>query len=122
MDCSVDTMTNRLLQRSQGSQRGDSAKSIAKRLEAYHRASIPVITYYETRTQLQKASVTSCFIFSFSKREEVEASFPVRSGEAGLRPKYKLLSSLTVVPMKGVHTVCEHKMGTGQGDHGGVQL
>lgn len=60
MDCSADTMTNRLLQRSQSSQRGeDGAKSIAKRLEAYHRASIPVIAYYETKTQLQKASVAS---------------------------------------------------------------
>ncbi|MEJ1276877.1 adenylate kinase 5 [Cricetulus griseus] len=56
MDCSADTMTNRLLQRSQSSQRGeDTAKTIAKRLEAYHRASIPVIAYYETKTQLRKA-------------------------------------------------------------------
>ncbi|NP_001396669.1 adenylate kinase isoenzyme 5 isoform 6 [Mus musculus] len=56
MDCSADTMTNRLLQRSQSSQRGeDGAKSIAKRLEAYHRASIPVVTYYERKTQLRKA-------------------------------------------------------------------
>ncbi|XP_052034889.1 adenylate kinase isoenzyme 5 isoform X2 [Apodemus sylvaticus] len=57
MDCSADTMTNRLLQRSQGSHHGEGrAQSIAKRLEAYHRASIPVITYYETKTQLRKAS------------------------------------------------------------------
>ncbi|GAB1288249.1 Adenylate kinase isoenzyme 5 [Apodemus speciosus] len=56
MDCSADTMTHRLLQRSQSSHRGEgSAQSIAKRLEAYHRASIPVIAYYETKTtQLQK--------------------------------------------------------------------
>ncbi|NP_001396668.1 adenylate kinase isoenzyme 5 isoform 5 [Mus musculus] len=57
MDCSADTMTNRLLQRSQSSQRGeDGAKSIAKRLEAYHRASIPVVTYYERKTQLRKVN------------------------------------------------------------------
>ncbi|KAL6079238.1 hypothetical protein STEG23_004374, partial [Scotinomys teguina] len=55
MDCSADTMTNRLLQRSRSSQRGeDTAKTIAKRLEAYHRASIPVIAYYETTTPLRK--------------------------------------------------------------------
>uniref|UniRef100_A0A2K6FVM5 Adenylate kinase isoenzyme 5 n=1 Tax=Propithecus coquereli TaxID=379532 RepID=A0A2K6FVM5_PROCO len=55
MDCSADTMTNRLLQRSQGSPHtDDTTKTIAKRLEAYYRASIPVITYYETKTQLQK--------------------------------------------------------------------
>ncbi|EGV93588.1 Adenylate kinase isoenzyme 5 [Cricetulus griseus] len=60
MDCSADTMTNRLLQRSQSSQRGeDTAKTIAKRLEAYHRASIPVIAYYETKTQLRKVSLIS---------------------------------------------------------------
>uniref|UniRef100_A0A2I3HEI5 Adenylate kinase isoenzyme 5 n=1 Tax=Nomascus leucogenys TaxID=61853 RepID=A0A2I3HEI5_NOMLE len=55
MDCSADTMTNRLLQRSQSSLPADDAtKTIAKRLEAYHRASIPVIAYYETKTQLHK--------------------------------------------------------------------
>lgn len=57
MDCSADTMTNRLLQRSQSSQRGeDTARTIAKRLEAYHRASIPVIAYYERKTQLRKVN------------------------------------------------------------------
>ncbi|KAM5162383.1 adenylate kinase isoenzyme 5 isoform 5-T5 [Callospermophilus lateralis] len=55
MDCSADTMTNRLLQRSQSSPRMDDAsKTIAKRLETYYRASIPVIAYYETKTQLRK--------------------------------------------------------------------
>ncbi|NP_001396671.1 adenylate kinase isoenzyme 5 isoform 8 [Mus musculus] len=74
MDCSADTMTNRLLQRSQSSQRGeDGAKSIAKRLEAYHRASIPVVTYYERKTQLRKASVAS---FTTGKcRGNTRASF-----------------------------------------------
>uniref|UniRef100_F6V948 Adenylate kinase 5 n=1 Tax=Macaca mulatta TaxID=9544 RepID=F6V948_MACMU len=55
MDCSADTMTNRLLQRSQSSPPADdTTKTIAKRLEAYYRASIPVIAYYETKTQLHK--------------------------------------------------------------------
>ncbi|KAM8791212.1 adenylate kinase isoenzyme 5 isoform 3-T3 [Rhynchonycteris naso] len=54
LDCSADTMTNRLLQRSQSSPCVDSTATIAKRLEAYYRASIPVIAYYETKTQLHK--------------------------------------------------------------------
>ncbi|XP_018875593.3 adenylate kinase isoenzyme 5 isoform X2 [Gorilla gorilla gorilla] len=55
MDCSADTMTNRLLQRSRSSLPvDDTTKTIAKRLEAYYRASIPVIAYYETKTQLHK--------------------------------------------------------------------
>ncbi|XP_031321281.1 adenylate kinase isoenzyme 5 isoform X3 [Camelus dromedarius] len=55
MDCSADTMTNRLLQKSRGSARADdSTTTIAKRLETYYRASIPVVAYYETRTQLHK--------------------------------------------------------------------
>ncbi|KAG8507934.1 Adenylate kinase isoenzyme 5, partial [Galemys pyrenaicus] len=57
MDCSADTMTNRLLQKSQSSPCADdsttmSTATIAKRLETYYRASIPVIAYYETKTQL----------------------------------------------------------------------
>ncbi|XP_024421283.2 adenylate kinase isoenzyme 5 isoform X2 [Desmodus rotundus] len=54
MDCSADTMTSRLLQRSQRSPGADSTATIAKRLEAYYRAAIPVIAYYETKTQLHK--------------------------------------------------------------------
>nr|KAF6377115.1 adenylate kinase 5 [Myotis myotis] len=54
MDCSADTMTNRLRQRSQSSPGPSSTAAVAKRLEAYHRASIPVIAYYETKTRLQK--------------------------------------------------------------------
>nr|KAF6443060.1 adenylate kinase 5 [Molossus molossus] len=54
MDCSADTMTNRLLQRSQRSPGADNAATIARRLEAYYRASIPVVAYYETKTGLQK--------------------------------------------------------------------
>ncbi|ELW68045.1 Adenylate kinase isoenzyme 5 [Tupaia chinensis] len=57
MDCSADTMTSRLLQRSQSHKHADVAtKTIAKRLETYYRASIPVVAYYETKTQLRKSS------------------------------------------------------------------
>ena len=57
MDCSADTMTNRLLQRSRSSpQADDNTTTIAKRLETYYRASIPVVAYYETKTQLHKVS------------------------------------------------------------------
>nr|XP_020016719.1 adenylate kinase isoenzyme 5-like [Castor canadensis] len=57
MDCSADTMTNRLLQRNQSSQHvDDTTKTIAKRLETYYRASIPVMAYYETKTKLQKVN------------------------------------------------------------------
>ncbi|ELK06276.1 Adenylate kinase isoenzyme 5 [Pteropus alecto] len=54
MDCSADTMTNRLLQRSQSSPCTDNTTTIAKRLETFYRASIPVIAYYETKTQIRK--------------------------------------------------------------------
>ncbi|XP_021565924.1 adenylate kinase isoenzyme 5-like [Carlito syrichta] len=55
MDCSADTMTNRLLRRSQsGPGADDTPKAIAKRLEAYYRVSIPVIAYYEPKTRLHK--------------------------------------------------------------------
>ncbi|XP_077627263.1 adenylate kinase isoenzyme 5 isoform X2 [Crocuta crocuta] len=57
MDCSADTMTNRLLQRNQSSPRvEDNTATIAKRLETYYRASIPVIAYYEMKTQLHKVN------------------------------------------------------------------
>ncbi|XP_055470253.1 adenylate kinase isoenzyme 5 isoform X2 [Psammomys obesus] len=57
LDCSADTMTSRLLQREQSSRHGeDTADTIARRLEAYHRASIPVVAYYETKTQLWKVN------------------------------------------------------------------
>ncbi|KAM6220002.1 adenylate kinase isoenzyme 5 isoform 2-T2 [Rhynchocyon petersi] len=64
MDCSADTMTNRLLQQSQSSPRVDgNTETIAKRLETYYRASIPVIAYYETKTQLYKAEGTPEDVF-----------------------------------------------------------
>ncbi|KAF5923629.1 hypothetical protein HPG69_011025, partial [Diceros bicornis minor] len=57
MDCSADTMTNRLLQRSRGSPHADdNTATIAKHLETYYRASIPLIAYYETKTQLHKVN------------------------------------------------------------------
>ncbi|XP_036746231.1 adenylate kinase isoenzyme 5 isoform X1 [Manis pentadactyla] len=54
LDCSADTMTDRLRRRSQGSPRTDDSTTITKRLETYYRASIPVMAYYETKTQLRK--------------------------------------------------------------------
>lgn len=54
MDCSADTMTSRLRQSSQSSPGASSTAAVAQRLEAYHRASIPVIAYYEAKTRLQK--------------------------------------------------------------------
>uniref|UniRef100_A0A452TJ70 Adenylate kinase isoenzyme 5 n=1 Tax=Ursus maritimus TaxID=29073 RepID=A0A452TJ70_URSMA len=56
MDCSADTMTNRLLQRGQSSPCTEDTTAIAKRLETYYRASIPVTAYYETKTQLHKVN------------------------------------------------------------------
>ncbi|MBV95606.1 Adenylate kinase isoenzyme 5, partial [Eschrichtius robustus] len=55
MDCSADTMTNRLLQRSGSGPRADDRTALTKRLETYYRASIPMVAYYETKTQLHKA-------------------------------------------------------------------
>ncbi|XP_012926408.1 adenylate kinase isoenzyme 5 isoform X2 [Heterocephalus glaber] len=55
MDCSADTMTSRLLQRSLGgSASDDAAKTVAKRLETYYRACLPVLGHYEGRTRLWK--------------------------------------------------------------------
>ncbi|XP_068394136.1 adenylate kinase isoenzyme 5 isoform X3 [Eschrichtius robustus] len=54
MDCSADTMTNRLLQRSGSGPRADDRTALTKRLETYYRASIPMVAYYETKTQLHK--------------------------------------------------------------------
>ncbi|XP_004643221.1 adenylate kinase isoenzyme 5 [Octodon degus] len=55
MDCSADTMTRRLLQRSPGGAAlEDATKTVAKRLETYYRACLPVLAHYEGRTQLRK--------------------------------------------------------------------
>ncbi|XP_005385276.1 PREDICTED: adenylate kinase isoenzyme 5 [Chinchilla lanigera] len=55
MDCSADTMTSRLLQRSPGNAAPeDAAKTVAKRLETYYRACLPVLAHYEGTTQLRK--------------------------------------------------------------------
>lgn len=103
MDCSADTMTNRLLQRSQSSQRGeDTARTIAKRLEAYHRASIPVIAYYETKTQLRKVRLIYKWAArSFLLRERKERHAFLRDlgklqAAAGVGTKQELLSSLVL--------------------------
>ena len=81
MDCSADTMTNRLLQRRRSSpQADDNTTTIAKRLETYYRASIPVVAYYETKTQLRKVShltapqnepTTHFFFKNRGKKEEI---------------------------------------------------
>lgn len=106
MDCSADTMTNRLLQRSQSSQRGeDTARTIAKRLEAYHRASIPVIAYYETKTQLRKVRlIFKWAVHSFRLRKERHTflwDLGTLQAATGVRTEQELLSSLAVVSIKG---------------------
>ena len=74
-------MTNRLLQRRRSSpQADDNTTTIAKRLETYYRASIPVVAYYETKTQLRKVShltapqnepTTHFFFKNRGKKEEI---------------------------------------------------
>ncbi|KAJ8793464.1 hypothetical protein J1605_019298, partial [Eschrichtius robustus] len=62
MDCSADTMTNRLLQRSGSGPRADDRTALTKRLETYYRASIPMVAYYETKTQLHKLSKVKAYV------------------------------------------------------------
>ncbi|KAB0361868.1 hypothetical protein FD754_006024, partial [Muntiacus muntjak] len=72
MDCSADTMTNRLLQRSRSSpQADDNSTTIAKRLETFYRASIPVVAYYETKTQLHKLFASGAQSFGISASTSV---------------------------------------------------
>ena len=105
MDCSADTMTNRLLQRSRSSpQADDNTTTIAKRLETYYRASIPVVAYYETKTQLHKVSpltapqnepTTHFFFFFFQKQRKKVGNFRFR--DFGIRTALLLLFSRSVV-------------------------
>lgn len=69
-------MTNRLLQRSQGSPSVEDTTTIAKRLETYYRASIPVIAYYETKTQLHKVKL----FISLLQNETVTLLFSQKRG------------------------------------------
>ncbi|XP_030063648.1 adenylate kinase isoenzyme 5 [Microcaecilia unicolor] len=55
MDCSMQTMTKRLLKRSKTSPHMDNAtETIKKRIEAYYQARESVISYYQTRTLLHQ--------------------------------------------------------------------
>uniref|UniRef100_A0A8C3CY69 Adenylate kinase 5 n=1 Tax=Cairina moschata TaxID=8855 RepID=A0A8C3CY69_CAIMO len=54
LDCSAETMSSRLLMRSQSSQHFDSAETIKEGIESYYQAAKPVIAYYEKKAQLCK--------------------------------------------------------------------
>uniref|UniRef100_A0A8B9VBM9 Adenylate kinase 5 n=1 Tax=Anas zonorhyncha TaxID=75864 RepID=A0A8B9VBM9_9AVES len=49
LDCSAETMSSRLLMRSQSSQHFDSAETIKEGIESYYQAAKPVIAYYEKK-------------------------------------------------------------------------
>ncbi|KAG6932864.1 adenylate kinase 5 [Chelydra serpentina] len=51
LDCSTETMSSRLLKRSQCT---DDAETIMKQIETYYQATEPMIAYYEKKTQLCK--------------------------------------------------------------------
>uniref|UniRef100_A0A8B9V8I7 Adenylate kinase isoenzyme 5 n=1 Tax=Anas zonorhyncha TaxID=75864 RepID=A0A8B9V8I7_9AVES len=56
LDCSAETMSSRLLMRSQSSQHFDSAETIKEGIESYYQAAKPVIAYYEKKAQLCKVN------------------------------------------------------------------
>ncbi|XP_050817841.1 adenylate kinase isoenzyme 5 [Gopherus flavomarginatus] len=51
LDCSTETMSSRLLKRSQCT---DDAEAVMKRIDTYYQATEPMIAYYEKKTQLCK--------------------------------------------------------------------
>ncbi|XP_008169505.2 adenylate kinase isoenzyme 5 isoform X2 [Chrysemys picta bellii] len=51
LDCSTETMSSRLLKRSQCT---DDAEAVLKQMDTYYQATEPVIAYYEKKTQLCK--------------------------------------------------------------------
>ncbi|KAM7162379.1 adenylate kinase isoenzyme 5 [Macrochelys suwanniensis] len=51
LDCSTETMSSRLLKRSQCT---DDAETVMKQIETYYQATEPMIAYYEKKTQLCK--------------------------------------------------------------------
>uniref|UniRef100_A0A8C3XNA0 Adenylate kinase isoenzyme 5 n=1 Tax=Chelydra serpentina TaxID=8475 RepID=A0A8C3XNA0_CHESE len=53
LDCSTETMSSRLLKRSQCT---DDAETIMKQIETYYQATEPMIAYYEKKTQLCKVN------------------------------------------------------------------
>ncbi|XP_039341955.1 adenylate kinase isoenzyme 5 [Mauremys reevesii] len=77
LDCSTETMSSRLLKRSQCT---DDAEAVMKRIDTYYQATKPMIAYYEKKTQLCKinAEGTAEEVFlqvctsvdSFLKKEE----------------------------------------------------
>ncbi|KAM9129837.1 adenylate kinase isoenzyme 5 [Pangshura tecta] len=77
LDCSTETMSSRLLKRSQCT---DDAEAVMKRIDTYYQATEPMIAYYENKTQLCKinAEGTAEEVFlqvctsvdSFLKKEE----------------------------------------------------
>uniref|UniRef100_A0A674JPC4 Adenylate kinase isoenzyme 5 n=1 Tax=Terrapene triunguis TaxID=2587831 RepID=A0A674JPC4_9SAUR len=56
LDCSTETMSSRLLKRSQCTA---DAEAVMKRMATYYQATEPVIAYYEKKTQLCKKEVPS---------------------------------------------------------------
>ncbi|XP_032658356.1 adenylate kinase isoenzyme 5 [Chelonoidis abingdonii] len=53
LDCSTETMSSRLLKRSQCT---DDAEAVMKRIDTYYQATEPMIAYYEKKTQLCKTN------------------------------------------------------------------
>uniref|UniRef100_A0A674IPV5 Uncharacterized protein n=1 Tax=Terrapene triunguis TaxID=2587831 RepID=A0A674IPV5_9SAUR len=60
LDCSTETMSSRLLKRSQCTA---DAEAVMKRMATYYQATEPVIAYYEKKTQLCKVN---CLTFELS--------------------------------------------------------
>uniref|UniRef100_A0A452HAN7 Uncharacterized protein n=1 Tax=Gopherus agassizii TaxID=38772 RepID=A0A452HAN7_9SAUR len=60
LDCSTETMSSRLLKRSQCT---DDAEAVMKRIDTYYQATEPMIAYYEKKTQLCKVN---CLTFELS--------------------------------------------------------
>lgn len=57
MDCSAETMSSRLLTKSQSCECfDDNAETIRQQIEIYYQATEPVIAYYEKKTQLCKVN------------------------------------------------------------------
>ncbi|XP_019383872.1 PREDICTED: adenylate kinase isoenzyme 5 [Gavialis gangeticus] len=86
MDCSAETMSSRLLTKSQSYECfDDNAETIRQQIEIYYQATEPVIAYYEKKTQLCKINaegtpeevfLQACTsVDLFLKKEEAASSF-----------------------------------------------
>ncbi|KYO36831.1 adenylate kinase isoenzyme 5 isoform X1 [Alligator mississippiensis] len=86
MDCSAETMSSRLLTKSQSCECfDDNAETIRQQIEIYYQATEPVIAYYEKKTQLCKINaegtpeevfLQACTsVDLFLKKEEAASSF-----------------------------------------------